>query len=256
MIDNKKENIILAYFDVLGSKEKLNQLGLKQYLKIYEQLRKLIIKGRGRLVLDAAVNPRLNEDGSITTSTAMYSFDADSAFFSDSIVFWVNFDFIRLKNFCQLCSEFFCEVLYLGTPMRGGIAVGEACMDKRKKIFVGEPLIEAVQVEHSQEWLGVSFGKSFDKKPFKYLLLDPNSNTLYFKKHQKPGYSKNIPGYVLDWASQWNKMYKKSLHKHLSELNINSQFSSYYDNTTKFINLSQNNKDESIDELIKHIKNG
>lgn len=251
---NKNENIILAYFDVLGSKEKLYQLGLKQYLLIYEKLRQIIVKGRGRLVLDATVNPHLNKDGSITAGTAMYSFDADHTFFSDSIVFWIKHDVIRFKDFSQLCAEFFCEILNLGIPMRGGISIGEAYMNKRKKIFVGRPLVEAVKVEQSQKWLGMSFGNSFDVEPYKYLFLHLNSNILFFQEHKKEGYAENIPGFVLDWPSQWEKMYNKSLLKQLAELNIDSRYQEYYDNTIKFVKVSQDYNNESFEELLNYIK--
>jgi hypothetical protein len=245
--------IVLAYFDVLGSENKLYELGLRQYLKIYERLRRIVLKERGRFVIDASVPEKINEDGSVECPVAMGIIDVDYDYFSDSIVFWSKFDYRRFRLFCDICAEFFCEIMNLGIPLRGGITCGEAFMDKNKKIYVGQPLIEAVRVENSQDWIGVSFGPSFDSKPYKYFFLNPKT-MLFYKLHTKPGFSQFIPGFVLDWPNKWNEMFKKPILKQINEMNIDNKYLRYYDNTASFIKYSLNYRDEGIERLYEYIK--
>ena len=65
-------------------------------------------------------------------------------------------------SFLQICTEFFCEAIKRGIPLRGCISTGMATMDAGKSIFFGRPLVEAARGEPAQDCIGVSFGRSFN----------------------------------------------------------------------------------------------
>lgn len=227
---------IIAYFDILGTEANQKVLPLATLVSQIEQFSELGLRNRSRLVIDGMVNPKLNPDGSITAGSAIGVHHVDTEIFSDTNIFWCIFDHRRLQLFCETCSEFFCQALNKRIPLRGGIAVGPAHMDKEKRVFVGLPLTEAARVEKAQLWVGVSFGPSFTDKPFKTSL--PIDQVLFFSAHRKSGYSQLIPGIVLDWPRKFKNMFNKTPIRILSELNTENKYSDYYEHAIKFVELS------------------
>ena len=47
----------------------------------------------------------------------------------------------------QMCIDLFCYGLELGIPLRGGLDVGDAHMDKTKNTYLGPALIDAAEAE-------------------------------------------------------------------------------------------------------------
>jgi len=232
----KETDYIIAYFDILGTEAKQKVLPLAFLVSQIEQFSELGLRDRSRLVIDGMVNPHLNPDGSITAGSAICVHHVDTEIFSDSNIFWCVFDHKRLELFCETCSEFFCQALIKRIPLRGGIAVGPANMDKQKRVFVGKPLTEAISVEKAQLWVGVSFGPSFTDKSFKKSL--PSDKVLFFGAHRKPGNSHLIPGIVLDWPRKFKNMFNESPVRILSKLNTEDKYSDYYKHAIKFVKFS------------------
>jgi len=80
--------------------------------------------------------------------------------FSDSLVVGVHHctpdqEIVNLLNFC---SEFLSTTLRMHFPIRGTIAFGNVLWDEH--VVVGPPIIEAVQYEQSQEWIGIMLAPS------------------------------------------------------------------------------------------------
>lgn len=235
---------VLALFDVLGFEDRLRSDGLPRLVDAYRELAAVVRKRRDCLIIDAMAEARELDDGSVLSVPAIGVLVVEQAFFSDTIVLWAIFDRARFWTFCDICAEFFCTVLHLGMPLRGGIAVGDAHMDRRTKTYLGYPLVEAARVEKAQRWIGVSFGPSFTGDPFRrYLRPD---QTMYFTEHRKADADAGqfIPGVVLDWPRKWRKVFRESPCRHLAQLNRKPPYDSYYRTSIRFAELSdQREKD-------------
>jgi hypothetical protein len=49
-------------------------------------------------------------------------------------------------------------------PLRGGVCLGKAIMNKAANTFVGEALVEASELEKNQRWIGATLGSVFVKR--------------------------------------------------------------------------------------------
>ncbi|MFZ5564471.1 MAG: hypothetical protein ACOZBW_10500 [Thermodesulfobacteriota bacterium] len=72
---------------------------------------------------------------------------------SDTLMLWsneneVNFLIIAVANLVN-------QALLYGAPLRGAIAYGDCILESSKRIFLGYPVVDAVQAEQCQEWIGV-----------------------------------------------------------------------------------------------------
>lgn len=239
-----KKPTTVAFFDVLGFENRLRSDGLRDLVAAYKQLTEVVKRFQGgRLVVDGAMPldgplPRFHKDGSVECGSALYSLDVDHAYFSDTILLWADFDPIRIRPFCGMCAEFFCQVLHLGMPVRGAIAVGDAYMNISENTFVGYPVAEAARVEKAQEWIGISFGPSFVEPPYKGTFWCQLLH--WYEGHRKPGYAQYLPGLVLDWPQQWRTMFpKEDVCRTLDVMDKNPKYSSYYRNAIRFALLSE-----------------
>jgi len=234
---------VVALFDVLGFGERVRSYGLRNLTLAYNQLTQVVRRRRNCLIIDATIPLGESEEGYPITGTALAELVVNKTYFSDTILFWAIYDRARFWTFCSICAEFFCEVLNMRIPLRGGISLGEAYMNNRTRTYLGYPLVEADRVEKTQLWLGVSFGPSFAEYPFKHYFRA--EHVLYYTAHRKPGNTQYIPGFVLDWPRQWRKMYTHSLYEHLAGMNINPKYQDYYLRAIQFAELSERAERES-----------
>lgn len=225
---------IVAVFDVLGTKASI--VRPRQLFRAFQKLREIALQSRDCLMIDATVGARENDDGSITSGSALGVLVVESDLFRDTIVLWAIYDRARFWTFCDLCTEFFCDVLRKGIPLRGAISVGSAEMNREAHRYAGEPYSEAVRAEKAQQWIGVSFGRSFTREPFRRLFRP--EHVLPFSDHCKPGYSADIPGIVLDWPRKWRDKYEDSPSHMLNALNTSQRHSKYYELAIQFADYS------------------
>lgn len=226
---------IIALLDVLGFENRLRSRGLDSLLVDYGKLTAIVDRMDGCLCVGSVPS----EDG--TRSPAVGYLATEQAYFSDTILLWCDYDVFRLPAFCQMCSDLFAECLELGLPVRGGIGVGEAHMDKDSGVFVGQPLVEAARVEAAQMWLGVSFGPSFASEPYSSC-FDPRT-VLAYAAHRKPGTEARVPGMVLDWPRRWRESRHRDVRAILSAMDCDPAFHPYYDHTLRFVDFSERNHD-------------
>ncbi len=238
--------ITVALFDVLGFEQRLRSDGLRNLVAAYKQLTAVVERfDGGRLVVDGAMPlegplPRFHPDGSVETGSALYSLDVKHAYFSDTILLWADFDPIRIRPFCGMCADFFCEALHLGMPIRGAIAVGDAYMNTSEKTYIGYPIVEAARVEKAQQWIGMSFGPSFMQRDLKGTFWCQLLNL--YTAHRRPGYSQYVPGLVLDWPRRWRSMFPEDPCRVLADMNKNPKFSRYYEHSIRFAQVSEHGK--------------
>lgn len=167
-----------------------------------------------------------------------------NAYFSDTILFWTQYNKMSLPSFTLLIAETICSICYsieIQLPLRGTIACGEAIPDNESNMYLGEPMFEAKNTEELQNWIGVSFGRSFAKPDFnKEFYLN---TVLPYKSHYKNAESENATGIVVDWPRRWRESRKTNVRPLISAMDTKQEFSIYYKNTLRFIDFSEQNHD-------------
>jgi hypothetical protein len=156
----------------------------------------------------------------------------ESSYFSDTIVFWCPYHPRHLQSLCYSMMEVLCRSIEIGLPLRGAISVGEAILSKERGHFVGKPVVNAVDAEKVQQWIGVTLSKDFRDKPFNggfsAACLRP------WEKHLKEGGLAVVTPVVLDYPRWWRSTRNKSLETELGNLDREPQFSPYYRNAIEF----------------------
>lgn len=225
---------VVAVFDVLGFKNRMDREGLPAIRLVYKALQNVVHKQESRMLLNCAVPV---EGGG--RAAAFGVLDVGHEITSDSIFLWCSYSSFHFPPFCGLLLELFCDVLELRIPLRGGVAVGEADMDKASHTYLGPALNEAASVEAAQEWMGVSFGPSFARSPYNWFEPD---QALVYRTHRKPGKEELVPGAVLDWPRKWRDSRRIPAEHVIAQINTDPRYLRYYENTRQFLAFSELNR--------------
>lgn len=221
---------IIALFDILGTKKRMETLKLDAVLKQYIQLAEFVDNMTGSLMIHSVPAG----DGGFCPAVGYLA--VEQAYFSDTFLVWADYDSFRIPAFFEMCSGLFCHSLELGIPLRGGIAVGDAYMDKEKNIFLGPALIDAYLAESAGEWLGISCGNSFGSEQYRGP-FDPRT-VLPYSRHQNQKKEYKLEGLVLDWPRLWRKTERPDACEKLRFMDTEIEFQSYYSNTIAFVEAS------------------
>lgn len=221
---------VLCLLDVLGFESIFKSKGLHNVALSYKKLTDFVNDQIGGIDV-------VSVDGSIAVGWLVIG----NAYFSDSILFWTNYNQISLPRFTNLISETICFGLENELPVRGTMVVGEMILDKITNTYLGLPLIEAARTERIQKWIGVSFGQSFKQPEF-------NNNfhldtLLPYKSHYKEKENPFVTGMAVDWARKWRETRKTDVRPLIQNLNKDEKYSDYYTNTLKFVDFSETNHD-------------
>lgn len=236
---------VVAFFDVLGFKKLHEDLGTQKLLELYQ-----------KLIDDVVV--KMSDDLRILSLTQIGDYKYPVAgnvpirhvYFSDTILLWTPLVDYLVGGFASRCSDMIIEGLKIGIPLRGSITIGGAVMNKKKSIYLGEPIIEAAVLEKLQNWVGVSYGISATHPNFQDSI--GHSNVIqYYTEHFKPDSEKYISQMVLDWPRRLrergdsDKIIKilKNLEEKYFDKDKNKDKSTYYKNTLLFIEYSEQNHD-------------
>lgn len=222
---------ILCLLDVLGFKSIFHSLKLRKLTERYAKLTEYVKEQTGGL--DVTPTP----DGHVAVGWLLVG----NAYFSDTLLFWTQYNKISLPSFTQLIAETICYGIEHGLPFRAALSVGEALLDSESGTYLGEPIIEAEETERLQKWIGVSFGNSFSKQDFdKGFYLN---TVLPYKSHYKDPTSSDATGMVVDWPRRWRETRKTEIRSLVSAMDSDPDFSDYYTRTLKFIDFSERNHD-------------
>ena len=222
---------IVCLLDVLGFESLLGRLGLASLQQEYTLLVDYVKQQTGGI--DIAPTP----DGHVAVGWLILG----NAYFSDSLLFWTKYSKMALPSFTHLVSEAICFGIETELPLRGAIAVGEAILDSSTGVFLGMPLVEVARVERTQQWIGTSFGPSFNKPGFSdgfYL-----NTVLPYKSHYKDPTTEHATGMTVDWPRRWRETRKSDSRPVLRALDGDPRFSAYYERTARFIDFSEENHD-------------
>ena len=164
-----------------------------------------------------------------------------SAYFSDTIIFWCKYDSFRMEVMLNCMKEVICKSIEIGLPLRGSVGVGQAKIVKEQSIFLGRPIISAARAESVQKSIGITLSKDFDKEP--YCRSFKADCVLQYDKHLKNnGRDKVIP-LVVDFPRHWRLNRRQSLTEAVKALDKDAEHSPYYRNTLDFVSFSDDNHD-------------
>ena len=241
----------MAYLDVLGFTKLVEEKGLEEIYKIYEALIEKV-----NLVVEHyraggfSVPVLISETA--TKKAYFPEFEIEYAYASDSISVWCEFNNFHIVSFLECINILFCSALEIEIPLRGIITFGEAIMSKSKSIYIGKPIIEGVNCEKLQAWMGVTFGKALIDN-VKYGWLGNLKNVIPYEEHIKKtdeGIDYNakygIANIVIDWPRFIRKKGNSQiilqwLETQSRDSSLSPSVRGYYEQTIKFFEYSRDN---------------
>lgn len=88
---------------------------------------------------------------------------AGRAHFSDTILLWTTpilsedeGHTATVLAFSRTVADLVLHGFLSGLPLRGAIAYGECLIDEPKHLFIGQPIVDAYELETQQKWIGVA----------------------------------------------------------------------------------------------------
>lgn len=222
---------LVCLLDVLGFESQLRRLGLARLQKKYEALIEYVKQQTGGLNV-VATPEGIPAVGWLTIG---------NAYFSDSMLFWTRYHQFSLPSFTQMVAEALCFGLETGLPLRGALAVGEARLDADSGVFLGLPLVEVARTERVQQWIGASFGPSFQDSELRPgFRLD---TVLPYKSHYKDSSGPHATGIAVDWPRRWRETRKSDPRPVVARLDRDPAFSPYYQRALCFVDFSEEHHD-------------
>lgn len=243
MLKSKEKNIVLAFFDILGTSKLLNDGKYDKVYDFYLEMIKLCCDSRTPIAVRNPMYGKRDVIANLPFSDVPYhiiNYDLNHAFFSDTFLMWIELnEFLQptLLGFLEKCCIIFCEAVRKGIPLRGVISIGSAVMDTKNRVYLGMPLAEAAKAEPQQNWIGIGLGRSIQKiheMDIKYLI--PYFN--HRKERVDPSNSL-LGGWVLDWYSWWSHNYSEDVSEYIKLMDTDEKFSSYYNNCLSFVEVSK-----------------
>ena len=235
----KKQEVILAFFDVLGFSKRVEDGGLEPLYATYMQLVDLV---RTMVERDSCVIVSVPLGDGKAARVAMY-IPLSHAYASDTFLLWAPYREDGFPAFCRFCAEFLCRALELGLPLRGAISMGEAIIDMDNHVFIGMPLVESACAEKEQQWVGIGFGASLGHE--KYRRIMDITYFIQFRDHIKPGKEAVVMSLAVDWARHWRETRERDVHEVLNDLDVDpsEKVRTIYETTRRYVDFSAANAD-------------
>lgn len=219
-----------AMFDVLGFSAWVQSTELSEILDSYHCL-----------IERAVLRP--NEKGSLsavlTAEGAQLAVGRapEFAYFSDTILLWCPLMPAAVGDFVERCNDLICEALEMNIPLRGAITLGDAVLDNGAGYYIGEPVVEAHNVEAGQEWIGLTLGQSAFWSPF--LTQQHGTSLIEYEAPMKPKYQQFACPIVVDWPRRWrDRNGGECPSEKLRQLNTDPQYSQKWENSIAFAGFS------------------
>jgi hypothetical protein len=151
-------NRAVAIFDILGFRELVENTPLETLALTIQRMLTEGLPKVTKYMMQPLPGPRLIPDGETASSWCLqYSF-------SDTIILISHDD--TEKACLKLLLQAFRTLQYLTVMKlyaRGGVSFGEMFVDLDRQLFLGKALIEAFELETSQDWIGCSILESVER---------------------------------------------------------------------------------------------
>jgi hypothetical protein len=146
---------------------------------------------------------------------------------------------IPCDRFLDACNELICRAVQSDLPLRGAIAFGAAILDVGRRVFLGQPLIDAARLEKKQRFIGAGFTPSFLTQ------IVPDRYKVPFAAQMKEGGEQYYAGFALDWPRHGRRTRKSDVRPALAaQRSAWPDFASYYNNTLAFVETSAARADQ------------
>lgn len=234
-VAGESRTVLLAKFDILGFSARVRSEPISEVRRIYDRLRQVTVE---QYELESFDLLRMDD----VLAPAVLRLDVESVVFSDSVFAWVPMKKGFANPFITWCCHFVCEALVLGIPVRGAIAAGEAILDRDTDTYMGEPILDAHELEETQEWIGLAFSHQATWPP---LIADISPRLLM--EYPIPVKKKHTAPLSLspDWPRVWRHRFGECPSSRLRSL-AETQPSGkrkYYLNAAAFAEHSRANAD-------------
>jgi hypothetical protein len=230
-----KMPVMIALFDVLGFSHRLRNDGIESIFSLYQEMVTSVIEKELMMCLGA------RDVGDGTQCPVLFSADIRYTYFSDTIMLWMPLERLLAGPFVQRCADLVCEALSMRVPLRGAIALGEAVMHKANGMYLGEPIIDAHELEEAQDWIGVAFTASGTWNPF-IAELNP-IQIIEYEIPVKEGKEALRAPLALDWPRRWRDTREEPLRDVLNQMNTSERHAKYYNNALAFADHSEKHHD-------------
>lgn len=191
--DSRLADRYVAMLDILGFRQLVRSKPMKEVVALIESL---IERASNLAFTWSASQPGVRAAGGTYRPRKLH--------FSDTIVFWSPpitgrppYESTVVGLFFDAVSRFVYDAFLAELPIRIGVAFGETYIDVRKRIIVGQAVVDAHLTELSQDWIGGA--------------LHPNSSTAQFARQhwrniiEYPVPTRKdapvLPRYALNWIA-------------------------------------------------------
>jgi hypothetical protein len=184
----------VAYLDIMGFKDRLQREGHRGIKKMFDCLYPTIEE------LEVKVKERLARQ-----STPQIPSDENMLFpitFSDSIIIVsTNRSLPSAIYILSYVEHIFSVAISRGIPMKGAIAFGEMTVYKDNRLYFGQPLIDAYELQRELQFYGVALHHTCEN-----YLNDPKFSTIknsfgkYLVQYRIPMKSGSIIHHIVDWT--------------------------------------------------------
>jgi len=148
----------VAFFDILGFKDKIMRMSHDDIYKELEYISKTI----GKLIQE-----HYNDD---SMNTGTYAVN-----FSDSIAIFSKSDTVDDFNYFVVAIALLMQRMVKEKIMvKAGVAYGEISVNKDNRIFFGQPIIDAYSMEEDVNYLGITCHATFDNYYESRITLENN----------------------------------------------------------------------------------
>lgn len=179
---------VVIFADILGFKSLLKSSSLVEVVNIVKNL----ADGCNREV----TSKKLNKNVSDTVS-----FELGHAQFSDAVLLWSPnlLEYSpeqrsRIRKLMTICaSNFLGESVEKKIPIRLGMAEGPVVIDPGNNIYVGQPIVDAYELESAQQWIGGAIHSSVSKAD---VLSGSHKNAV---EYPVPLKNKTCMGIAINW---------------------------------------------------------
>jgi hypothetical protein len=129
---------------------------------------------------------------------------------SDTMMLWAPRD--KAQYLLAATARLFIRALGWGAPLRGAIGFGDCILDFERHIVIGYPIVEAVEAEKRQDWLGVCV------LPSAAAALAGNTGIVPYEVPVKQAYSQSSPSLQHALAWHWAEEVPNAAEIYLTRL--------------------------------------
>lgn len=188
-IEDYTKECFVVFFDILGFKDMMVRLGGDEVYKKFEKLIDLKHDIRNQTTLK-------NEIGKF-----------DILNFSDSFIFVSEDNSINSLEWIEvIASYFFIHSLRLGIPLKGAIAYGKMKINKEKQIYIGQPLIDAFQLQEDLKYYGIVVHHTLTKFILDNKPAESSINTNYQFNVKTPFKYGKISHFNFNWIGVYDAL--------------------------------------------------